>query len=104
FAFSVSGINTGDGKVAFVMALLGVAGYGLAPFRRTFAWTQGVLGALVALIGIVDTVDIERSLSGTEGFGGGAGAGVYLTAAAATAWTVLAIVSGVHRRPSRPDR
>jgi hypothetical protein len=97
FGGSIAGTRTDDGKIVLVLSILGLACYSLAGWRVVFACIQAVLGLLVALIGIYDTIDIERTLSDLDAFGAGAGVGVYLVLIAGIAWVALALLSV--RRP-----
>jgi hypothetical protein len=84
---SVSGIRTADGKVVFVLGLLGLAlvaaRRGLGPVRigpRVFASIEGILGLIVTITGVADAADL----------GNAADVGLYLAVIAGIAWTAAA--------------
>ncbi len=62
--------TSGDGIITLIMGIFAMGGAALAMVRRRFGWgVVIVMGAIVALVGIIDLAEV----GGTEGVSVGAG-------------------------------
>ncbi len=96
----------GDGILTIILAVLGVVMFLASGRRRWGRIVQLVCAALVVLIAVIDTVDVQR-VADNAAFEVSVGGGLILVLVAGIAWTVVsALLLRMPRAtaPSSPSR